>query len=253
MRPYPQAGTPGFSYLPALSGVGPVAKKKTTKKKTTKSSATRKTTKKKSTKKTAKKSTKKVAKKSTKKKTAKKSTKKAAGKKTAKKKTTKAKAAPKTAKKKTTKKKAAKKAAPVPVKPKKKIKTKLTAKKLKHFQELLIEKRVELIGDIVGMEDAALRGRDASNLSTMPLHMADAGSDTYDQDLMLGLMESERKLLIEIDEALGRIADKTFGVCLATGQMINQARLEAKPWAKYCIEAARVIERNGGRIPANME
>lgn len=234
-----------------------MAKKKTTKKKTTKSSATRKTTKKKSTnkaaKKSAKKSTKKVAKNSSKKKTAKKSAKKAARSKAAKTKTTKKSAARKTTKKKSTKKKMTKKAAPAPVKPKKKIKTKLNAKQLKHFQELLIEKRVELIGDIVGMEDAALRGRDASNLSTMPLHMADAGSDTYDQDLMLGLMESERKLLIEIDEALMRIADKTFGVCLATGQMINKARLEAKPWAKYCIEAARMIERNGGRIPANME
>ena len=221
-----------------------MAKKKTTKKKTAKKSPSKKSTKKKSTKKVTKKPSKKVAKKSSKKKTAKKVGK-TASKKVAKK-STKKKATTKSAKK-------AKSASATKPKAKKIRKTQLTAKQLKHYYELLIEKRVELIGDIVGMEDAALRGRDASNLSTMPLHMADAGSDTYDQDLMLGLMESERKLLVEIDEALMRIADKTFGVCLATGQMINKARLEAKPWAKYCIEAARIIERNGGRIPANME
>jgi len=225
-----------------------VAKKKTTKKKSVnKKTATRKKTSKKASKTSKKKSTKK---KTTKKasKSAKKVSKKTA-KKSSKKKSTSKK---KTSKKATKSPKAAKAPTPSgskPAKPPKKIKTKLTSKQLKHYQELLIEKRVELIGDIVGIEEAALRGRDTTNLSTMPLHMADAGSDTYDQDLMLGLMESERKLLVEIDEALMRIADKTYGVCLVTGQMINKARLEAKPWAKYCIEAAREIERNGGRVP----
>lgn len=138
-----------------------------------------------------------------------------------------------------------------PTKRPRKIKTAMTTKELRHYRDLLIEKRVELIGDIVGMEEAALRGKDQSNLSTMPLHMADVGSDTYDQDLMLGLMESERKLLVEIDEALVRIADRTFGVCQSTGKPINKARLEVKPWAKYSIEVAREMERNGGRASNN--
>lgn len=124
-------------------------------------------------------------------------------------------------------------------------KIKMSKPELLHYRTLLLAKRAELIGDIDGMADSALRGKDTSNLSTMPLHMADVGSDNYDQDLMLGLMESERKLLREIDEALNRIADGTFGICQATGKPINKARLEAKPWAKYCIEAAREFERNG--------
>jgi len=226
-----------------------VAKKKSTKKKTaTQSAASRKKTASKAGKKAA---SGKTAGKSTtqsSKKTTKKSTRKKAAKTAPKKKPTKKVSTKKTAR---TSEAAGSTAGERAAKPPKKIKTKLTAKQLRHYQALLIEKRVELIGDIVGIEEAALRGRDTTNLSTMPLHMADAGSDTYDQDLMLGLMESERKLLVEIDEALMRIADKTFGVCLATGQMINQARLEAKPWAKYCIEAAREIERNGGRMPNN--
>lgn len=127
-----------------------------------------------------------------------------------------------------------------PTRPKK-IKTNLDRKQLAHFRELLLEKRAELVGDLSGMENSALRS-EQSNLSTMPQHMADMGSDSYDQDLTLGLMESERQLLVEIDEALERIADGTFGVCVEMGKPINKARLEVKPWAKYCIEAARAME-----------
>jgi RNA polymerase-binding transcription factor DksA len=80
----------------------------------------------------------------------------------------------------------------------------------------------------------------------MPIHMADIGTDTYDQDFMLGLAEAERRRLREIDAALGRIEDRTYGVCQMTGKPIPKARLNAKPWARYTIEAAREIERGLG-------
>ena len=221
-----------------------MAKSRSTKKKTTsKKSAATKSTSKKSTKKAtgSKKSTRSsktsaaASKKTTK--TAKK-----AGKPTAKKSpTTKsAKTVRKTTRTPSTAKKTSKKKAA----PRRK-KSHLDRKQLKHFESLLLEKRVELIGDLVGMEDSALRGKDAANLSSMPLHMADIGSDNYDQELMLGLMESERNLLREIDEALERVQDGTFGLCMKTGKPINKARLEVKPWAKYCIEAVREMERSG--------
>ena len=54
----------------------------------------------------------------------------------------------------------------------------------------------------------------------MPLHMADVGSDNYEQEFTLGLMESERRILIDIDEAIARIQDKTYGVCLESGRPI---------------------------------
>ncbi|MCA9295505.1 MAG: TraR/DksA C4-type zinc finger protein, partial [Phycisphaerales bacterium] len=69
---------------------------------------------------------------------------------------------------------------------------------------------------------------------------------TYDQDFMLGMAESERKVLREIDDALRRIADKTYGVCQMTGEQIPTARLDAKPWAKYTVEAARQLENQWG-------
>lgn len=79
----------------------------------------------------------------------------------------------------------------------------------------------------------------------MPLHMADIGSDNYDQEFTYGLMESEAKMLREIHEALERMELRIYGVCLETGNPIERPRLDAKPWAKYCIEVVRELERLG--------
>jgi DnaK suppressor protein len=56
-------------------------------------------------------------------------------------------------------------------------------------------------------------------------------------------MDSERKLLGEIDDALNRIANGTYGICEGTGKPITKARLEAQPWARYSIEYARMLEQ----------
>ena len=126
------------------------------------------------------------------------------------------------------------------------IKTKLSRKELNHYRDLLLLKRRELVGDLHAMENEALRSG-GGNLSHMPIHMADIGTDTYDQDFMLGLAAAERDQLREIDAALQRIEDRTYGVCQLTGKPIPKARLDAKPWAKYTIEAARQMEGQWGR------
>jgi DnaK suppressor protein len=126
------------------------------------------------------------------------------------------------------------------------IKTKLAKKELDEYRALLLAKRRQLVGMLSGMEDEALRSS-GGNLSNMPVHMADMGSDVYEQDFTLGMAEAERVILSEIDAALQRIEDKTFGVCQMTGKPITKARLDAKPWAKYTIEAERIAESSGGR------
>ena len=116
----------------------------------------------------------------------------------------------------------------------------------KHFKELLMEKRREILRNVSEFEDEALRKcrLDASgDLSSMPIHMADLGTDNYEQEFALGLMDSERKLLREIDNALGRLDDKTYGICEATGKPISKARLKAQPWARFCVEHARMLEQ----------
>lgn len=122
------------------------------------------------------------------------------------------------------------------------VKSKLTRRDLDRFRNLLLIKRAELVGDLSAMEAEALKS-DGGNVSHMPIHMADIGTDTYDQDFMLGLAETERERLREIDAALARIEDRTYGVCQMTGKPIPKARLNAKPWAKYTVEAARELER----------
>lgn len=124
----------------------------------------------------------------------------------------------------------------------------LSIEDLHDFQELLLSKRRELLRNVTDIGDCALKKnrQDASgDLSMMPVHMADLGTDNYEQEFALDLMDSERKLLLEIDEALARIQDKTYGICLGTEMPISKARLKAQPWTRYCIEYARKLEQEG--------
>ena len=111
---------------------------------------------------------------------------------------------------------------------------------LQYFRNLLLEKRREILGDVGSMESEAFKT--GSNLSNMPIHMADVGTDNFEQEFTLGLIESERQILREIQEALARIDDGTFGVCLGTNKAIGRVRLEAVPWTKYCMDYAKALE-----------
>lgn len=126
------------------------------------------------------------------------------------------------------------------------IRTKLGAKELEGYRELLLRSRMELVGRVDSLEDEALRSS-GGNLSNMPLHMADVGTDTFDQEFALNMAASDREKLAEIDAALQRIADRTYGVCQITGKPIPKARLDANPLAKYTVEAARLVERGVAR------
>ena len=111
---------------------------------------------------------------------------------------------------------------------------------------MLLDKRRALVGDMSGMAAEALRTNrqeGTGDLSKIPTHDADVGTDNFEQEFTLGLLESERVLLGEINEALERIDKGTYGICVGTGLGIGTARLKARPWAKYCIEYARMIEK----------
>jgi RNA polymerase-binding transcription factor DksA len=233
-----------------------VAKKKTTKKKTVAKQAKSKRPKSKT---AARKSVRVTTKgkKTVKKPAAKRAPKRAAAKpKTAKPKTAK----PKTAK--TTAPKRAKRAQakPVPSRtarapkapkptPVRKASSRLSPSEIDDFHIMLLQKRHELVGDMTTLTEEALHknSHEASgNLSNMPQHMAELGSDNYEQEFALILVDGERALLKEIDEALRRIAIGGFGICEATGKPIGKARLRAKPWAKYCYEY--VLAQETGKL-----
>ncbi|HHN77519.1 MAG TPA: TraR/DksA family transcriptional regulator [Phycisphaerales bacterium] len=119
-------------------------------------------------------------------------------------------------------------------------------RELNKYRKILIDKRRELLGDMENIESDALRS-ESGELSHFPQHMADQGSDTFEQSLSLDLAAVDRKMIKEIDDALERIDKGVYGICEMTGKPINIARLNELPWARYSIEAAREIERRGGR------
>lgn len=123
----------------------------------------------------------------------------------------------------------------------KKAKSGLSKADLKYFKELLLAKRLEILGDFAQLaQDVKSAGEGVSYE-----HMADTGTDNFEQEFNLGLMESERNMLERVNKALLRIEDKTYGICVMTGNPINRERLEAKPWAQYSIEVARELDRQG--------
>ena len=173
---------------------------------------------------------------------------------TAKKKTTK-KAVPKTAKK-TTVKKTVKKAVAAKVttgrSPRKSggngRAAHLTKRDLQKYREQLLTIRAELLGDYTTLSNDTL-GKSSQdgcgNLSKMPIHMADVGSDTFNQDMDIQLLEGERQRLKRIDAALQRMVKGTYGVCLHSGKPIPKARLAAIPYVRYTVEAQEELEKNG--------
>jgi len=139
-----------------------------------------------------------------------------------------------------------KKASNKKTRPVRKKKKHLTKADLEYFKQMLLAKRRELLVNVNEIGDEALKKSrlDASgDLSSMPIHMADLGSDNFEQEFALGLLDSEVQLLREIDDALGRIEQGSYGVCEGTGEQVSKARLEAKPWARYCVEYARKVEQ----------
>lgn len=126
------------------------------------------------------------------------------------------------------------------------VKSPFSKKDLLRFRAILIRKRAELIGDVSMMESEALKGESGS-LSNLPQHIAEQGSEAYEQSLSLDLAAADRKLIKEIDDAIRRIDDGIYGVCELTGKPIKAERLEELPWARYSIEAARELERRSMR------
>jgi RNA polymerase-binding transcription factor DksA len=124
---------------------------------------------------------------------------------------------------------------------KKKDDEKLSLKQLEKFRELLLEKRKELLGDVECMEENIFQS--GGELSNMPVHMADVGSDNFEQEFSLGLMAEGKKILTEIDLALQRIEDGTYGICEGLGIPIEMPRLEAIPWTRFSLEHAKLMEK----------
>ena len=128
----------------------------------------------------------------------------------------------------------------------------MKAAEMKPFKAALETMRARLRGDVSTMADAALRKTRAEasgDLSSMPIHMADIGTDAYEQEFTLSLMASEEGTLELVELALERIRSKTYGTCEECGSVISKKRLDAIPFAAMCIRCAEKQEQPSGGRP----
>ena len=124
----------------------------------------------------------------------------------------------------------------------------MKAAELAQYKIVLLDLRKKLVGNVTFMEDEALgkSGQDASgDLSNVPIHMADVGTDNYDRDLTIGLIQNGEEELKAIDNALERLGEKTYGTCEECGTKISKVRLTALPYVHNCIECQRLEEEEG--------
>ena len=107
----------------------------------------------------------------------------------------------------------------------------------------LLQLRKQLLEEMEELERNA-----QEEAPSFSMHMADAGTDSFDRDLALSLLGMEQDAVGEIDAALQRIRNGRYGVCELTGQLIPRKRLEAIPWARYTVEAQDEMERIGAAV-----
>ena len=113
------------------------------------------------------------------------------------------------------------------------------------YRTRLLDLRARLRGEMGRMADAAL-SQNRSETSSLPIHLADLGSDNFEQELTLSLVGSEKEALDKIEVALDRIAEGSYGKCEDCGKRIPESRLEAIPYTSVCVQCAAVHEQQRG-------
>ncbi|MCA9196514.1 MAG: TraR/DksA C4-type zinc finger protein [Planctomycetales bacterium] len=115
---------------------------------------------------------------------------------------------------------------------------------MKVYKERLLMLRARLRGDVSAMEQNSLRKNrsEMGEMSTVPLHMADVGSDNFEQEFTLSLMQNDGATLSKIEAALERIEDGVYGSCEECGAAIPKTRLNAIPYTPYCVKCATELQ-----------
>ena len=123
-------------------------------------------------------------------------------------------------------------------------------RKWKKYYNLLVELRQHLQDELdLHTSDTLMHSarEDAGDLSNYGNHQADAGTDTFDRDFALSLVSNEQDALYEIEQAIQRMLDGSYGVCEQTGEPIKKERLEAVPFARFSLEGQKEFEKNNRR------
>lgn len=122
----------------------------------------------------------------------------------------------------------------------------MTNTDLSLHRQRLLALRSRLLGDMTQMEDNALN-KDHSRTTSMPTSMAELGSENSDQELTLSLLGSDQDAFGQIEAALTRIEDGSYGQCDKCGGKIPKSRLDAIPYTAQCVQCASQRE-DGNRL-----
>jgi RNA polymerase-binding transcription factor DksA len=123
----------------------------------------------------------------------------------------------------------------------------MTKADLESYRRSLLALRTRLSGNISHLSEEALRtagGESSGSLSNTPIHMADLGTDNFEQEFTLSLLQNEGQVLEEIAEALKRLDAGTFGKCEECQGAIPKARLQALPYTRHCVKCARKVQQS---------
>jgi DnaK suppressor protein len=121
----------------------------------------------------------------------------------------------------------------------------MTKTEMKSYERRLLALKKRMAGELTDLEQEALRavgGEASGDLSNVPFHPADLGSDNFEEEMALRMMENQQEILADVLDALDRIQQGTFGRCEECGQEIPKRRLDAVPYTRYCLRHAKEFQ-----------
>ena len=118
----------------------------------------------------------------------------------------------------------------------------MSKKEMEKYRRLLDDKKASLSSDLAKTRSAE---KETSEESTQDI--ADKAVSSYTREFLYSLTDGERGTLLQIDDAIGRIDDGSYGQCINCGQPMAEKRLTAVPWAPYCVDCQELAEK--GMLP----
>lgn len=128
----------------------------------------------------------------------------------------------------------------------------MTDREREDFRRQLLALGYRLKSDFATVAGEALRvagGEPSGSLSNVPVHPADLGTDSFEQEVSLSLLENQDQVLEEIVAALQRMEQGKYGTCERCRREIGMERLRAVPYARLCIDCARAVESGAAPAP----
>jgi len=125
-------------------------------------------------------------------------------------------------------------------------KKKFNKKELAEFKKIILKRKDEILDEIKHISEDTLKKsqKEASgDISGYTYHMADVATDNYDREFSLGLASNGRRIFYELDDALKKIEDSTFGICEDCKSLIAKNRLKAVPYARLCVKCQEKREK----------